>query len=439
MASVHATAAILSVGDELTLGQTLDTNGKWLAERLTSLGIIPARHLTVPDSLDAQTRAFQLLAEEADVVVCTGGLGPTADDLTRQALAEAMHDSLVEDTLALAQIEAFFAARNRPMSPLNRSQALRPARGQVIPNLNGTAPGLIGSVTSITGHECDAFCLPGPPKEMVPMFEAHVIPRLRLPEGRTVRTRVLHSFGLGESDLAQRLGALMHRGRTPLVGTTASGGVVSIRLRYEGHAAPADAESLLDDTEQSVREAAGEYIFAKGDHTLQDAVLALLRARAETLGTVESCTGGGLGEIITRAAGSSSSFLGSLVTYSNELKTGLAGVPADLLAPSGPGAVSAETAKAMAEGGLSRLNVSHCLSITGIAGPDGARPGKPVGTVFIARASKGAAPADPDTEVRRFQMTGDRQQIREWSARTALAMLWQHLSGLPPMKLLRET
>ena len=438
MASVHATAAILSVGDELTLGQTLDTNSKWLAERLTSIGVVPVRHMTVPDSLEAQTRAFQTLADDADVIICTGGLGPTADDLTRQALAEAMHDTLVEDPLAMAQIEAFYAARNRTMSPLNRAQALRPDRGGIIPNLNGTAPGLLGSVQSITGHECDVFCLPGPPKEMIPMFEAHVVTRLRLPEGRTVRTRVLHSFGLGESDLAQRLGSLMHRGRTPLVGTTASGGVVSIRLRYEGHASPADAEALLDDTERAVREAAGEYIFANGDHSLQDAVLALLRARSETLGSVESCTGGGVSELVTRSAGSSASFLGSLVTYSNELKTALAGVPADLLAPSGPGAVSAETAKAMAEGGLSRLNVSHCLAITGIAGPDGARPGKPVGTVFIARASRGGMNGEIDAEVRRFQMTGDRQQIREWSSRTALAMLWQHLSGLPAMRLLRE-
>lgn len=436
MASVHATAAILSVGDELTLGQTLDTNGKWLAERLTSIGVVPVRHLTVPDSLEAQARAFQTLAEDADVILCTGGLGPTADDLTRQALAEAMHDTLVEDPLALAQIEALFAARNRLMSPLNRSQALRPLHAGIIPNLNGTAPGLMGGVAAVTGHECDVFCLPGPPKEMIPMFEAHVAPRLRLPEGRTVRTRVLHSFGLGESDLAQRLGALMHRGRTPLVGTTASGGVVSIRLRYEGHAAPADAETLLDDTERQVREAAGEYIFAKGDHSLQDAVLALLRSRNETLGTVESCTGGGLGEVVTRSAGSSASFLGSLVTYSNDLKIALAGVPAELLSPSGPGAVSAETARAMAVGGLDRLGVSHCVSITGIAGPDGARPGKPVGTVFIARASRPLQDAGP--EVRRFQMTGDRQQVREWSSRTGLAMLWQHLAGLPAMRLLRE-
>lgn len=436
MAHVHATAAILSVGDELTLGQTLDTNGKWLAERLTSLGVVPLKHLTVPDSLEAQARAFQSLAEDTDVIISTGGLGPTADDLTRQALAEAMHDELVEDAIALAQIEAIFAARNRAMSPLNRTQAQRPSRAGIIPNLHGTAPGLLGCVSAVTGHECDVFCLPGPPKEMFPMFEAHVAPRLRLPEGRTVRTRVLHTFGLGESELAQRLGALMHRGRSPLVGTTASGGVVSIRLRYEGHASPNDAENLLDETERQVRESAGEYIFAKGDHTLQDAVLALLRTRGETLGSVESCTGGGLGELVTRAAGSSASFLGSLVTYANELKTSLVGVPSELLAAGGPGAVSAETATAMARGGMARLHVTHCLAVTGIAGPDGARPGKPVGTVFIARASRTGL--GEEVEVRRFQMVGDRQQVREWSSRTALAMLWQHLAGLPAMRLLRE-
>jgi nicotinamide-nucleotide amidase len=428
----HARAAIVSVGDELTLGQTLDTNSMWLSRRLTEMGIVPVEHVTVPDNLDAHARVLRDLAARSDLILCSGGLGPTADDLTRAALAQVMGDALVEDPIALAEVEAWFSSRGRHMNMLNRVQAQRPARAVIMPNLHGTAPGLFATLGE-RGRSCDVFCLPGPPRELMPMFEAQVAPRLRLPEGRTVRTRVLHSFGLGESELAHRLGSLMERGRMPLVGTTASGGVVSIRLRYEGHAPPAEAERALDDTERLVREAAAEYIFGRGEQRLPDVVLALLRSRGEVLGCVESCTGGGLGQLITDVPGSSVSFAGGLVTYSNELKTRLSGVPESLLAEGGPGAVSEETARAMALGGLSALKVQHCLAVTGIAGPDGARPGKPVGTVFVARAS-----GDGEVDVRRFLMVGDRTSVRDWSCKAALAMLWQHLSGLPALKLIRQ-
>lgn len=436
------------MGDELTLGQTLDTNTRWLSSRLLELGVVPLEHATVPDDQSAQATTILRLARAADLLIVTGGLGPTADDLTRSALAQAMGDTLVEDTLALAQIEAWFGARGRAMTPLNRTQALRPSRAVTIPNLNGTAPGLHGVIDS--GRPCDVYCLPGPPREMMPMFESHVMPRIILPAGRTVRTRVLHCFGIGESDLAQRLGDLMDRGHNPLVGTTASGGVVSCRIRYQGPLPPAQADDAIDAVERQIRDAAGAFIFGAGDQTLAQIVVTLLKNQQATLGAVESCTGGMLGQAITEVPGSSAVFLGGLVTYSNTLKQQLVGVDAALLAPDGPGAVSAETARAMAVGGLKTLSVQHCLAITGIAGPDGGiparppRPAKPVGTVFIARASAPAIPGaggvSPPVgcDVRRFFMSGDRHSIRDWSSKCALAMLWQHLVGLPPMKLVRQ-
>jgi len=280
------------------------------------------------------------------------------------------------------------------------------------------------------------------------MFESHVLPRLRPRAGWSVRSRFLHCFGIGESDLAQRLGGLMDRGRNPLVGTTASGGVVTCRLRFEGAATPDEAEAALDVVEKQVRGVAAAHIFAAGDEKLPGAVVSALKgragARAETFGAVESCTAGLLSGMIGDVPGCSGVFLGSLVTYANEAKVALAGVDPALLGPGGPGAVSAETALAMARGGLARLGVDHCLAITGIAGPDGGTAEKPVGTVFIARVSRSTLDApERREEVRRFLIASDRGTVRDWSAKSALMILWQHLKGIRgeeggKVRLLRE-
>jgi nicotinamide-nucleotide amidase len=446
-AATHARAAILSVGDELVLGQTLDTNSKWLSERLTSLGIRPVAHLTVSDEQAQQHAAFVELASRADVIICTGGLGPTADDLTRHALADAMHDSLIEDPIALSQVQSWYGSRGRPMPEINRVQALRPSRGLSLQNLHGTAPGLQGVIDVHDpegSRSVDVFCLPGPPNEMFPMFESQILPRLSPPTGRTVRTRALHCFGIGESDLATRLGPLMDRSRMPLVGTTASKGVVSCRLRYEGPLTTMQADLALDDTEQQIRALAKEFLFGSGDDTPASVIIKLLKSRNETLGVVESCTGGMLGAALTDIPGSSSAFLGGLLTYTNQLKQSLANVPVDLFAETGPGAVSAECAAAMAKGGLEALGVHHALAITGIAGPDGAvaervdskgirHVAKPVGTVFISRASR-----DGSIDTRGFKMASDRASVRIWSVQCALSMLWQHLAGIGLVKMLRQ-
>lgn len=435
----HRTAAIVSMGDELTLGQTLDTNSRWLSQRLVGLGIMPVEHITVPDDLDRTVAAFERLARSVDLIISSGGLGPTADDLTRQALARAMGDDLVEDAGSVDQIAAWFRSRGREMPALNRVQALRPSRGQSIENKHGTAPGLAGNI-GVAGRSCAVFCLPGPPREMQPMFDAFVRGRLRPPVGRTVVTRVLHTVGIGESDLASRLGPLMDRSRNPLVGTTASGGIVSIRVRYEGPAAAEEAAALADAAAQDAARAAGAHLFGRDDQTLAGVVLDTLRRRGERLSVVESCTGGLLGSTITEVPGSSDVFWGGWITYANQTKREQVGVPARLFVETGPaeapGAVSREVAEAMARGGLERSGTDHCLSITGIAGPGGGTDAKPVGTVWIARAWRSAAGIE--TEARRFAMGGDRGAVREWAARWALAMLWLGLEGRAGIKLLRQ-
>lgn len=408
----HATAGILSVGDELTLGQNLDTNSQWLSQRLLEVGIVPVEHATVPDDLGAQRDAILRLAGRADLVIATGGLGPTTDDLTRQALAAAMADELVEDPDSVEQIRARFMGR--PMPENNRLQALRPSSGRAIPNANGTAPGLHGVVRS-GDREVDVFCLPGPPREMRGMFQTGVAPHLRPRADRAVRTRTLHTYGLGESEVAKRLGPLMERSRNPMVGTTASRAIVSCRVRYEGPAAAAD--EAMRRAEEEIRERLGAYLFGADEETLPWVVLELLRWRGKRLAVVESCTGGLLGAFLTDVPGSSDVFVGGLVTYTNELKRRLAGVPEDLFGPARPGAVSREVAMAMARGGRERLGADYCLSITGVAGPGGGTAEKPVGTVWIGLVGEGVG------EARRFLFPYDRTTVREWSVRAAAAML----------------
>ncbi len=434
---MHRTAAIISQGDEIVIGQTLDTNSKWIAARLLEIGIVPIEHVSLPDDRAAIAAAFTRLAAGVDLIICSGGLGPTADDLTRFALADATSDTLIEDAESLTQITAWFAARGRAMNDLNKVQALRPSRATMLPNAHGTAPGIL----AISGP-CNIFCLPGPPRELAPMFDHFVVPRLQPDRARTVRVRVLHTIGLGESDIALRLrgapgGDLMARERMPLVGTTASNSVVSCRIRYEGTLAVHEAEELVSRDEASIRALIGEAVFGTGDDTLASVIVRSLKNRSQTLATVESCTGGLIAAQITDVPGASDVYRSGWVTYANQTKSREVGVDSGLFKETGgesaPGAVSSEVALAMAEGGLREAKADFALAVTGIAGPDGGTPDKPVGTVFIALA---AAHAPPD--VRRFAFTGDRSAVREWSARAALAMLWLSLCGRQEVRLLRE-
>lgn len=435
--TTHDRAAIISVGDELILGQTLDTNSKWISERLSEVNIRVVEHVTVEDDSEAQRGALLRLAARVRLVIVTGGLGPTADDLTRQALAGAMGDSLVTDDAALEAIEAMFRARGRGITDLQRAQAQRPSGGESLPNPHGTAPGLYGRIATGRGMSCDVFCLPGPPGEMRPMLVERVLPRLRPPEGIVVRTGVMHTLGLGEGELAQRLGALMDRSRNPLVGTTASGGVVSVRVRYEGPEAGADG--AMRETMDACRAAAGAYAFGEGEETIMSATVDALRRHpgGGRLLVVESCTGGLLGSLLTSVPGSSDVFMGGWITYDNAVKRSQVGVPGSVL--EAPGAVSAECARAMAEGALKAdtgAGGTHAIAITGIAGPGGGTEAKPAGTVFIALS--GAEDGGVRTEVRRFLFTGGREGVRDRAAKMAMAMLRFRLVGEPGVRLLWE-
>jgi len=422
MPTTHSTAAIISSGDELVLGQTLDTNSKWLSDRLTALGIRVVEHVTLGDDQAAVADTFNRLAARVNLIVVTGGLGPTADDLTRQALAQVMNEPLIEDPEGVAHLEQIASSRGRTLHPMQRIQAHRPRSATLIPNPVGTAPG-IAATLRVANAACSVFALPGPPNELFPMFEHGVVPALNPPDGRAITTLVLHTIGLPESEVARRLGDLMNRDANPVVGTTASGGIVSCRIRYEGSRSA--GELAIRDVEPRVRSVMEPFVFASGDQSLPAAILELLRSRREKLVVVESCTGGLLGSIITAIPGSSDVFLGGWITYANEMKRNQVNVAPELLAQHG--AVSEPVARAMAEGALRAARASggssadHAIAITGVAGPDGGTPHKPVGDVFITIASRRGA--DITTRVHRFRFPGDRNTIRDRAAKFALALL----------------
>lgn len=399
-------AAILSIGDELMLGQTQDTNARWLAGRLADRGVPCVQFRVVPDDLAAQAAALRELAAVAQVVIVTGGLGPTDDDLTREALCVAMGDAkpLVLDAPSLEALDRWFTHRGRSMPDINRRQAMRPSGAECLRNDFGTAPGLRGTVGGST-----IVCLPGPPREMQPMFDQFVLPLL--PE-QAMATGVVHAFGQGESFLAERLGDRMHRERNPLVGTTASGSVVSARVRGRDAAAePAAMQAELDAIEALWK----PFAFGRGTTTLAGALGTALRERGLTMALAESCTGGLAGSLVTAESGSSAWFLGGLMTYANEAKRDLCGVPEALIEEHG--AVSAPVAAALARGVRERLRADWAASITGVAGPNGGSDAKPVGTVYIGVSGPGFE------SVRRFKYPGERAIVRDRAAKTALALL----------------
>jgi len=407
-------AFILSVGTELTSGQVVDTNSAFLSRQLAALGIATAGHATVGDDQSVIARAIADAATRAEVVIVSGGLGPTEDDLTRQALAEALGTELEVNAHCLEAITEFFRARNRQMNETNCIQAMVPRGAEPIDNHVGTAPGLYARV-----GETQVFIVPGVPSEMEWMFRNAIAPKLPSQEG-VMLYRVLHTFGSGESDVGAKIANLMRRDGNPLVGTTVAAGMVSIRAIT--HARTQDeARAMSDTTIAELHRRLGELVVGEGDVTLSVAVGERLRAARQTLATAESCTGGLVGKLLTDIAGSSDYYVGGVVTYSNNLKMGLLGVPESLLAEHG--AVSEPVAKEMAKGCCKRLGSDWAIAITGVAGPGGGTEAKPVGLVYVAAAG-------PDgVEVQKLVFPGTREIIRLRSALTGLNMVRMRLQA----------
>lgn len=406
-------AVILSVGDELVLGQTVDSNSAWLSARLAERGVMTLYHKTVADDERATARAIREASAAAPLVIVTGGLGPTEDDLTRQALSRVMRKPLCLHAPSLAKIRAFFKRLGREMPPTNQVQALYPRGAKVLENFWGTAPGIKARVGRST-----VYAFPGVPKEMAPMYERYVVPALRAGTGRIILTETLRTFGAGESTVASQLGELMHRGRNPVVGTTVSDGIVSVRIRSDFPTA-SRARAALMATRAAARKALGSLVFGREDATLQGVVGRQLKRRGWRLTAAESCTGGLVARMVTDVPGSSAWFTGGWVVYANALKCSALGVPKTLLARHG--AVSEAVARAMAIGALRESGADCALAVTGIAGPGGGSRAKPVGTVWIALGVREGRTTTIRVEPYRFP--GTRAMVRDRAAKTALNLL----------------
>lgn len=407
--------ALVATGDELILGAHVDSNSGAIARRLLDIGFEPRRFVVLGDDEDGLVHELLELAAAHAVIIMTGGLGPTLDDVTRHACARAAGVALESDADVLRDLKTLFASRGRPFAAANERQALFPRGARVLPNPNGTAAGF-----EITIAGARVFALPGPPREMAPMLEEAVLPVLVQGSKASGATseyarRSFYLFGLSESTFADMCGAWMERSANPLIGVTAQHGVLSVQLRAHG-ATRSDAAALADMRAVEFRARFGEWIFSE---TLSEPYAALARElleRGERVAIAESCTGGLASEKLTRVPGISAVFERGLVTYSNTAKFELLGVEPELLAAHG--AVSAPVSEAMARGAARSAGAPFAVSITGVAGPDGGTAEKPVGLVWFGVFARDRV----WSEERRF-VVRDRGLIREFAANTALELL----------------
>lgn len=375
-------AVIISVGNELVLGQTVDTNAAWLSQALAEVGVGVIEHFTVADELAPIREALDRACRLADVVLVTGGLGPTEDDLTRHGLAAALGVNLELRQEFIAKIRDFFTCRGREMPEANVEQARFPAGSEAIENTCGTAPGIRVRCGGAT-----VFAMPGVPREMRVMYQRDVRPWIESrTRGAAILTRTILCYGAGESDIGEAIRDLMQRGRNPTVGTTAQQAVIGVRIWARG-ASRDEARSLLDETSQEVRRRLGTLVFGEDEETLWAVAARLLIEQQKTVSTAESCTGGLIAKSLTDIPGSSAFFIDGVVTYSNASKTRLLEVPAGLIERHG--AVSREVAEAMAVNCRRLSGTDFALSVTGIAGPTGGTADKPVGLVYIGLAEAG--------------------------------------------------
>lgn len=399
---------ILSIGSELTSGQNLDTNSQWLSQQLAQLGIAVGWHTTIADDLAANVEAFRIASQRARLVLATGGLGPTQDDLTREVLAQVAGVELQFHPALLEQIEGMFQRRNRIMPDRNRVQAYIPAGAKPIDNAWGTAPGIWMKL-----GQAWIAALPGVPSEMKPMFHERIQPRLEALglAGGVLLERKINTFGAGESAIEEKLFDITRRGHVPEVGITASDATISLRILARG-ANRTEAEALIIPVEQVIRDRLGDLVFGVDGEDLENAVAELLQMKRRTLATAESLTGGLLAARLVRVPGISAWFKGGVVAYDPALKVEMLGVPQALIQRHG--VVSSEVAAAMAIGCRERLGTDLAVSTTGVAGPDGGTPETPVGTVWVGIAWPGGH------ETHQFGWPGTRDEIRTRSSKFAL-------------------
>lgn len=410
---------IIAVGTELLLGQLVDTNTAYIAQQLAQSGIDVYATSAVGDNRQRISQAVRGALTRADGAIMTGGLGPTVDDLTRDGVCDALGLDTTPYAPALEQMEKMFAALGRPMRPNNRKQADLPRGSEPIDNPNGTAPGFI----AFAADGKFVACMPGVPREMKPMMTERVLPfvRERLRCGDGIYTRVLHTIGIGESEIDHRIADLFRDGENPKIAVLAHDFRADVKIMAKA-SSRSRAEAMIAPLESELDRRLEGYVFGRDAQTPASAIHTLLQARGRMMAVAESFTGGRLAAALTSVDGSSKSFAGGVVAYANAAKIELLGVtPATL---ERAGAVSEEAAREMAHGARERFGADVSVATTGIAGPSGGTPAKPVGLAWFALDD-----AKTGVAVRRVELAGDRETIASRATTLVLGMLWQHLNN----------
>lgn len=402
---------LISVGTELLLGNIVNTNTQFLAEKCALLGLTMYHQVTVGDNHDRLAEVIRTALKRSDVIILTGGLGPTEDDLTKEVCAEVMGFPLVEDTHTHERIEEYFRNNIYKVIPDNNwKQAIVPAGCIVLDNDNGTAPGLI-----LEKYGKSAILLPGPPNELYPLFMNQVYPYLQKLQPEVIRSQMVKICGVGESQVEDKILDLIDKQQNPTIATYAKTGEVHIRVTAKA-ATEEDAKKLVKPVVKEIKNRFGDYVYStKEEETLEQAVVRLLKKYELTVTTTESCTGGLLAGRIINVPGASEVYNEGFITYSNKAKRKYLDVSKSTLKKYG--AVSEQTAREMATGGVFATDSDACVAVTGLAGPDGGSEEKPVGLVYIATYMK------DKVNVQKYQFKGNRAKIREQAVVKGLDLL----------------
>lgn len=408
-------AEIIAVGTELLLGQIVNTNARFLSEELAKLGINVYYHTVVGDNRARLIDVIRQAEKRVDVLIFSGGLGPTEDDLTKETVSEVTGVPLELHQPSLSALAAYFASRGRQMTENNRKQAFVFRGGTVFHNDNGTAPGL-----AFKANDRHYVLLPGPPRELHPMFQKNAGPYLQhlMPLGEVVHSLVLRFFGIGESLLETEIIDLIQEQHNPTIAPLAKEGEVTLRLTARAGSIQ-EAERLIKKTEAKIRSRVGKFIYGTDDDSLASVIVKRLDQLGNTFAIAESCTGGLASNMVTAVPGSSASYLGGVVCYSESSKQDFLGVPETVIRDDGT--VSEKTAQFLAENVRKRFSSDYGIGITGVAGPDSVE-GKPVGLVYISLAQ----PNKP-TVIKELQLRGLRQTVQVNAAKQALFLLYTHL------------
>lgn len=411
-------AEIIAVGSEMLTPTKVDTNSLYITEKLNALGVEVVRKSIVGDDRERLANTITAALASSQLVILSGGLGPTEDDVTRDAAAHALGRGQTQRQELLDWLEDRFRRMNRKMAEINKRQTFIIDGAEILPNPNGTAPG-----QWIEQDGAVVMLLPGPPRELKPMFDRECMPRIeaKLPK-QVIRTLFYRVAGMGESDLDALIAPVYTKYTNPVTTVLAAAGDIQVHVRARCATAE-EAEVLLAEVGTPIERLLGDRLYSTNGDPLEAVIGTMLRQRGATVAVVESCTGGMLGERITSVPGSSDYFAGGFLTYTAAMKTALVGVPAELIEQRG--VVSEPVARAMAEGARARTGATYALSVTGVAGPDGGTEENPVGTVWIGVAGP------HEVTAKRFRFPGGRDRVRGFAVQTALDMLRRSLNARP--------